>query len=140
MTGMVAVLGGALGVALSLGAVLLRWSGHSARERARLAAWTESGRYWGVRVVSRPRSRCAAIDALERRIFPMSSAPRLPLTGCAKRWCRCSYRPYPERRRAERRAGADRRQAVRLEVGLERRTGRDRRGGYGIWKGESAER
>lgn len=120
--------------------LLARWR-HRVRKdagaRDQLLQWQRSGRYWGVRVAARGEPGCEAMQRVAAHIFPITSAPPLPLPDCGRRRCRCCYQPYPERRSGERRSGAERRDVIRLDSqSIERRRGGDRRRHNDPWQGQ----
>jgi hypothetical protein len=101
-----------------------RWTG-TRDSSGELQKLRRSGRYWGVRIQP---GKCAAIRHFAGRHFTFEEAPNLPLPSCKAWRCSCTYIGVPERRREERRARKDRRDAVRFdEDHAERRSIRERR-------------
>ncbi len=127
-------IGTVVGVLLILG---LKRSKRLQHLQEQLADWRRGGQYWGIRVSADGKnSACEVSRRLSGHVFPIDSAPRLPLPGCERRHCNCRYLPYPERRRGERRRTI-RRSAVRFEGSKpERRSGDDRRNAVQAWKQE----
>lgn len=126
-------------VVAAVGTMLVRRRRPGIQEqlRSQLRDWQRSGRYWGVRVAAHADEGCEAMQRVASHVFPISSPPPLPLPDCRMRRCRCYYRPYPERRRGERRHAGDRRFAIRVEGDLgDRRKGDDRRRHDDPWRGQ----
>jgi hypothetical protein len=101
-----------------------------------LSGWRRGGKYWGIRVAGGKGKACESSRRLSGHVFPIGSAPQLPLPACDRKHCDCRYLPYPERRRGERRE-VGRRSTVRFEGDQsDRRTGKDRRSAVRVWKQE----
>jgi len=101
-----------------------------------LAGWRRGGKYWGIRVAGSKGKVCEASRRLSGHVFPIGSAPQLPLPACDRKHCDCRYLPYPERRRQERR-NTGRRSDVRFEDSKpDRRSGDERRGSFRVWNQE----
>ncbi len=76
--------------------------------------------------------RCDAAAAMARRTLQKREAPALPLSGCsAPERCQCRLRPVGNRRRGQRRIGADRRGDIRFDD--DGGGGDDRRGDAKAW-------
>lgn len=85
---------------------------------------------WGVRIAASSRERaCKEIQGVLGKEFPLAKKPALPLPNCPRpHQCECRYVKLFDRRKSERRAGGERRQAQRFEEGNPpRRLGKDRR-------------
>lgn len=90
---------------------------------AQLQKLQKMQRFWGVRV----ESHCRASSQLVGRQYPFGSIPHLPVSGCNSGACECCYVGLPERRhQRDRRAGEDRRRALRMDAS-ERRASFPRR-------------
>jgi hypothetical protein len=112
-------------------------TGRRQRQREKqLREWRAGGRTWGISLAPPSKGRgCSAVRRLEKHVYPISSAPQLPLSNCNQSSCRCIYVAYPERRRGERRAREDRRDSLRFEGKVDRRAqGGDRRRKSDVWK------
>lgn len=92
-----------------------------------------------LKVPDRSRACRPALENAETT-FLTHEAPPLPMPGCDRRRCECSYYAIPGRRSGkDRRSGEDRRESVRFDPeAKDRRTGGDRRrGGRDPWKGRA---
>ena len=79
---------------------------------------------------------CDAAKEMLSKWYDESDLPSLPLPKCNMMTrCQCIYRHMDDRRKRERRVAEDRRGDIRFEPGHDdRRSGDDRRAGYGTWK------
>lgn len=62
-------------------------------------------RHPGVEVVANGDSCCDAARKIAGQRFLSKEAPRLPLTGCDQKECKCRYQHYTDRRTETRRDG-----------------------------------
>jgi len=85
---------------------------------------------WGVRIAAPAKAQtCPQVQGLLGKEFPLANKPSVPVKDCPyPRECECHYVKLFDRRKEERRSGAERRQAQRFEKGRrDRRSGKDRR-------------
>ncbi len=85
---------------------------------------------WGVRIAASAKAQtCPQVRGLLGKEFPVQQKPSLPVKECPfPRECECHYVKLFDRRKEERRAGKERRAALRVEKGHgDRRSGKDRR-------------
>jgi hypothetical protein len=78
--------------------------------------------------VLRACPQCELTYRFNGRLFAAEDAIPLPMPGCLLTRCQCRYEPAGDRRRGDRREGADRRDALRFEARADRRAWRNRRG------------
>jgi len=83
--------------------------------------------------VPNPDCACDGARRNANRTFVAGDAPALPLRDCGFANCRCSYERVANRRKAERRTKADRRDEIRFEMKSDRRAGKDRRKTNNVW-------
>ena len=76
---------------------------------------------------------CEAARHYVGRTLDAATAPKLPLPGCGVVECRCRYERVVNLRRSERREAADRRDEIRFETKVDRRTSPDRRVWNAFW-------
>lgn len=102
----------------------------SARKVAAVPAKKIATPIWGVKVSARNLDKtCPNARKIINTSFPIAKAPSLPLSNCPyPHECTCFFINLAERRKAERRAGEERREHLRFETEKQqRRSGRDRR-------------
>lgn len=132
------IIGAALAALAAVGIMAVSFAtGRRKRQREKqLREWRAGGRVWGISLAPASKGRgCNAVRRLEKHVYPISSAPQLPLSNCNRGSCHCIYVAYPERRKGERRAREDRRDSVRFEGKSDRRgQGGDRRRRSDVWK------
>lgn len=87
---------------------------------------SDKNAFHAVAVVPGARACQAALEATGVR-FLSRQAPKLPLSGCDRTQCTCSYRHYPDRRTGPRRSADFFSHQARSNVGEERRKSRGRR-------------
>lgn len=84
--------------------------------------------------VKNPDGACEQARKYDGKTFAVATAPRLPLADCGRIDCKCRYERVTDRRMAERRVHADRREAFRFEMKDDRRKV-ERRKGKSAWRG-----
>jgi len=90
---------------------------------------------WGVRImVAHKEKACPQARGLLGKEFPLANKPSLPVKDCPfPQQCECHYVKLFDRRKEERRAGKERRKALRAEKDhQDRRSGKDRRKGRSL--------
>jgi hypothetical protein len=76
---------------------------------------------------------CEAARHYVGRTLDAATAPKLPLPGCGVVECRCRYERVVNLRRRERREATDRRDEIRFETKIDRRSNPDRRVWNAFW-------
>ena len=132
------IVGAGLAIIVLLGAAWKGYTGgrHRQQRGKQLQDWRANGQVWGISLEPPRRgSACSAVRRLEGHVYPIASAPKLPVPNCDRRNCHCTYFAYPERRKGDRRGRENRRESVRFDGGTERRqAGNDRRRKSDVWK------
>ena len=83
---------------------------------------------------STPDSCCQAANNLIGQLLEEHSIPSLPLPGCDQKSCACFFqKKYNERKGQERRDVEDRRDDIRFEDKMDRRSHIDRRKHSSMW-------
>jgi hypothetical protein len=90
-----------------------------------------SQKYWGKQfVVPNPDTACAAAKAIQGRAYAINQTPLLPLTDCSAVQCECHFVSLVDLRSGdERRHRHERREDIRFDTKVDRRSGTDRRTG-----------
>jgi hypothetical protein len=76
---------------------------------------------------------CEAARHYVGRTLDAATSPKLPLPGCGVVECRCRYERVVNLRHRERREATDRRDEIRFETKVDRRTNPDRRLWNAFW-------
>lgn len=84
--------------------------------------------------VENPDCACEKARKYNGKTFEVAAAPKLPLVDCGRIDCKCRYERIADRRKAERRVNANRREAFRFEMKDDRRKG-ERRKSNSAWRG-----
>ena len=98
---LIAVLGA---IAVSVGAGYWWWSRPSTARHVRQRAARAAERFAAVEIHRRSGS-CEAAAALDGQRFLANQSPALPLVGCTKKRCDCSFAKFSDRRADDRRWG-----------------------------------
>lgn len=111
--------------------LLARFLGRSeVRERSK--AVVESGaRYRGVQIIAGADGCCREAEVAAEDRFLAHQVPRLPLDGCDRERCSCTYRLFDDRRTDLRRASD-----VAFDIAAELRTAPNRRNELGRRRGD----
>ena len=78
--------------------------------------------YRSVQVITDPGSCCRAAESIAGNRFLAHEVPRLPLEGCDRASCNCSYKLFDDRRTEPRRASD-----IGYDIASELRTAENRR-------------
>ncbi len=106
--------------------LLARFLGRSeVRERSKDIV-ASGARYRGVQIIVGADGCCRQAEAAARDRFLAHQVPRLPLDGCDRERCRCTYRLFDDRRTDLRRASD-----VAFDIAGELRTAPNRRSDRG---------
>jgi len=112
-------------VGLSVGGIILGWVMYDAIfsfselpdriPKDGLVTEVARDKIWGRMIQTKPDC-CDAVKQYIGKVYPISVAPTLPVSGCHLSACTCIYVPAKERRYHERRAGQDRRKIIRYDL------------------------